>query len=545
MKLHVSKKSKFAPYKILILISVLAAIIFRFAGLFQPVSFDEFSHLFSAINYNPGMPIFNGHPPFISLIFHIASTISLNTVIFRSITVFFGFMTLFIGYLMCKKRGVDIKWYVLFAVLSTYVLFASLIIDIDGPFLTFFFTLFLYLLDSSEKGDRYLFAAGIVLAISMFTKYTTVILPVIAFLYLLAKKESPKKTAKTFLIILPVAALIFLLFPVFLPVQFHSTLERTASVFTVPYNLPSHLIQVLLASIWITPLFIIPLLFSLLSGSHRGRNKLFLLWIVMVIVFYSFIIYSDVHPLERYYMLMIPPLLIVASAYVSSVIDFKKYAPRIFVAAVLFMLFFSFLSAVPHRPLLNFYPKTAFLSAITSPNTYIYIQGGTGPAGFYLSLLPVVFVFLASFALFLLSFADRKRLKTYVAVIIALALGFNLFLTSEYMFSATGPDIKAINDDVVNYALANQLKEPVYLFRNSGLLYYLIDKYHDIRMFGFNYEFNSTGISEIVSSNGSVILVDFPQVNKESVLWKGLNSKCTLLNSSSSKGRTLGYIFSC
>jgi len=81
------------------------------------------------------------------------------------------------------------------------------------------------------------------------------------------------------------------------------------------------------------------------------------------------------------------------------------------------------------------------------------------------------------------------------------------------------------------------MKEPVYFFGATSN-FAMYKNVSDPRFLDFGDEF----INETFS--GTVFILDFPQINKESALWVSL-LKCKQLFKFSDKGDDLGYVFEC
>jgi hypothetical protein len=109
---------------------------------------------------------------------------------------------------------------------------------------------------------------------------------------------------------------------------------------------------------------------------------------------------------------------------------------------------------------------------------------------------------------------------------------------------AAAPNINKVSGQLIDYSLHGNLSKPIYVFRNYALKYYLGETYGEINTLDFDIENNSQEVEKILSSGGTVLVIDFPKINEDSLFWQGLQG-CKLLKSFEDKNVVLGYVFSC
>lgn len=167
----------------------------------------------------------------------------------------------------------------------------------------------------------------------------------------------------------------------------------------------------------------------------------------------------------------------------------------------------------------------------------------------YIVFSSIIFSFFFAFLfLMLFLFLKNKKIKTiFLILFLSISLAFNAFMYTEMVFNLTHPNIDKISKQTINYALENKLDAPIYVFRNYALKYYLEPKYGqgNVIQLDFKDEYDNNTLDAIKTSKGTVLVVDFPAINKQSDLWKFLSDKCTLTKSFEDKNENVGYVFSC
>ena len=85
----------------------------------------------------------------------------------------------------------------------------------------------------------------------------------------------------------------------------------------------------------------------------------------------------------------------------------------------------------------------------------------------------------------------------------------------------------------------NQLPGPFYVFRDYAAQYYLGAK---AKNFDFTSDVNE--VSQDLGKGGTLVVVDFPDLDKQSGLWKEFQ-RCELRKTVEDESWPLGYVFSC
>ncbi|MFH1316317.1 MAG: glycosyltransferase family 39 protein [Candidatus Woesearchaeota archaeon] len=551
----------------ILLIIILIAILIRIFGIGNILTNDESAYSFSIRDREFFSTSNANQPP----LFHwtgavIYAIFPFDTIGIRLQPFIFSILNILIVYLICKrffskKIGLMAAGIMAF---SYWHVFGSLMIETNGSSLMFFSlaSIYYYFRFNDEKNYKYLAVSGIFFGLAFLTRITAILLIGIIGLYHLWQTKKVWKTAKDISLFVMIGGIIYSIFPIlsFLidPFFFYQA--------TIGHNLSyvqggglfsiSILIQFLQALIISSPLFIGLLLVYLINFDKKRYNKkelMFLIQIIVVFLFYTLIVKDPFRPVERYFMILIPGLSILGAIGISK-FRFSKKELMFSAISLLLLLVLLYIPNLMESRFIPFYPKTGFINEAIDLNWNFLVPftGGSGPAGFYITFTTIALGFILAFGFLLIGIyfilmKKNKVARIFILLFLAASFAYNFVLIEEYLFSSANPDIGMINVQIKDYALENDLNEPVYIFRNFALRYYIGEKYDDVRFLDFN---NDTAESaailgqELGEEKASVLFIDFPSIDKDGNLFKTLN-ECKKRKTFSDKGQTIGYVFEC
>ncbi|MGV8150744.1 MAG: ArnT family glycosyltransferase [Candidatus Woesearchaeota archaeon] len=446
---------------------------------------------------------------------------------------------------------------------------------------------------SHFRKNYWLYLAGISFGLAMLTKLNAILIVLILIIYYFFKKipwsshkDNNKKTyrnlillihnfIKNFSIIGITSLLIFSIFPIlayFTDWSYFTIVMGHTAVFSNPsFNISLLLIQFFLAIVWIGPFLIGSYFLKLIL--FEKKDILMNIWIIVVAIFFTFVVQENFRPLERYFFVILPALSILAANTITKFKFEKKHLVIFLISTIFFTISFFLLNI--NNETIPFYPKTEFITKALEFqwNFNVPFTGDQGPIGMNVafSMIAISFIITATLLVimayyFLLekkkeyaNFSLNKKIKnnekkssnkkiskalSYLFLMfLAITFSYNIFMLQEMIFNTTHPNIDKINKETIAYANSVNLKEPVFVFRNNAFKYYIGYKYQNIQMLDFRDEYNMTTIQRI-RSGGSIIIIDFPSINKNSPLWTEIN-ECTKIKEFSDKGQILGHIFEC
>lgn len=531
--------------KIFFLILILALII-RLPGLFHFAAVDEIGWL----SWDEWK---NWHPPLSILVHSFFRLVFGNFVwVSKLLLMLVGLANICLVYLIARRvyNNKSALFSAAIMAFSAYSILASLQIDIDGSFLMFFYLLssFSFVEFEQTKKRKWKVLTGVFAGLAILTKYPGIFILGILFVYKILKEKKVAGAIRLFIPITLIALSIFSIFPISSLIigsgSFTDSINHLVKyVSPGEFNLALLVIQYLLSVIWLGPFFLFLLLLSLKKVGRK--DYLFLIWIFVIIIFYTFVNSDNFKPIERYFAILVAPLSLIIGNYLSKIKLNKKHLmifSIVFLFSTITLLMFN-----GQGDFIPFYPKTAFIQrAIDFEwNFYLPITGSSGPIGFFVNFNVIAYSFIfTSAAAFVLFFMKPRAFKVLVCLLLAVSISYNFFIVQEYLTSSTTPSVNKVSYELLDYSTTNHLEEPIYVFRNKVFRHYLQDFYDDIRIINFDSEFNQDKVDDIRSNAKTVIVIDFPTMNKESFLWQEINA-CKKEGEFSDKGVILGYVFIC
>ena len=510
----------------------------RIAGLDAPLFSDEI-HLKEKTIENI-QHIVHKSPP---LSTEILKMFGPDTVHLRLFSLICNILTLFIIYNLSKKiyNKKTLFFSFFLYVFSFYSILSSLIIT-DEPLLIFLFTLcfFFYLKYEKTKSRLSYILSGIVLGLILLTKYTGILVFIILSLYKLITSRNLLKTIINLSPIFIIALIIFSIFPIMdynlflftLNNLFRSTTGETISILS----------KLVILILWTTPLLLGLALLSLFK--IEKKDLLFWIWIIIVLSFNLFIMPRG--GFSEYFMILLPPLIILSSKYLSTIKLDKKYIPLGFISFIIFYITFIILNLnsrimFPHI-IGNYFNAVKHLNF-----NFMLPYAINASSWFGVSFLAILFMLILSFFFFFILILFKQYRKIALILFISLGLSYNLFLDGEYLLHLSQPDIDKIIYEMVDYTKENNLKYPVYTTNKA-----ISDQIYDYKLYPdrikiMQYRIDDKTIDyfsdNLSKEGGTIVFLDFTAKIKKEDLDKIEN--CNLIKTFSDKGQTLGYIYEC
>jgi hypothetical protein len=365
------------------------------------------------------------------------------------------------------------------------------------------------------------------------------------------------------------------------------------------FNLVLLLSQLALALFMMGPFYIFGVLASLkkwwISKDEDNNKKILLyLWIAVIFIFYLFGLRGYERSFERYLIAAMPAICILCADFISGLIsevmpknreekkgnirtisklskkNTIKYLSILVMAFILGLILFFSLN-FSHTNYISFYPKTAYFENVMKLHWDFFVPftGNAGPLGFYIHFKIIIISFIMLFISLSAYFLTNSKRQAVMIVILSLGFlfAYNIFLIQEFSFSTTSLDIDMVSKEMVRYVneryttinlvvnstVAQDIgeynlneKHNMFLFRNYAMQFYfnrgILEKYN-IFVLDFENESSENASSKVLG--GTVLIVDFPVINKKSTLWVALQEECYLSKTFEDKGQTVGYIFEC
>ena len=511
---------------------------------------DGFKNFSKVVSEHPPLPIF--------LYSLFGEAFGNSNFAIRLVPFTFAMLSILLTYFLAKEifdKKTALASAIVMAVSFWHTL-ATLQVDIDGSILTFMFlaAFFCYIKFEKTKERTWIFITGIFFGLSLLTKLPGILVFPILGLYALFSRKNFKDILWHFFVIGLIGTGVFFggmgLSYLAGFNLFDSILEHTNGAVSLKISfLP--LIYIL---IWGTPLLVFTPFLSF--GKFKKEHILFAVWCIVPLFFYLFAGIPGLSPFDRYLMILIPALSILAGNYIGENFDTKCFKRLFFSGAVFFVLIF----------VLNINPDYvahnlgSYVSNILNLkwNFYFPITGSSG-AMFGMNFASIAIGYFIGGVLFL--FLILNKFREYVLpVFLGLVFAFNIFMVQELAFHAANPDFNKAITDVSDYFVEHKLPYPIYTNQFSYLYYLNLEsEYHtslrqtdkffwfsyDARDYSQNYfNFSDKFDNMIKSKEGTILLVDFPIMDKNSEFWKAINL-CRNTKTFYSKGFPVGYVFEC
>ncbi len=539
------------------LIIIFAIFVFiRFFGLGQFYHQDEYRWV-SIANSAVFGDLSSPHPPIMELSLSLAGRF-FGYDNLRVVPFVFSLFNLLMIYLLARRLGGRKTAYfaVGLFVVSVYSLIANLQIDIDGAILPFFVLLsyYFYLKVTVDKDKRFIWlflvavVGGFLAKISFFLFVAA--LAVHHLLALFTDKKF-KVDIKKLLILLAVVMLLALGVYVFYNFE-NSRILEYASGFKV-FNFGSRsyfdlFLRLFKFFIWLSPILFLPVMAGLFRREIFTKHRVWFIYILFNLIFYLIIFDFTRLPIERYFMFIIAPAILISVDLLSSLVlrinpstplrTSKKY---LFLSLGGFLLLLIVTATVSYE-ILPLNPKIAYLDKLKSLNFnfLIPLTGGSGPIGFYVSAQFILWTWFVSVGTLLASFFTKKYREILIMIFITFGVGYNIILSSEHLFGNLYGSVDRITKESVDYVINNKEINGVITYYDAGVYYLKINNKYDSRFYTAP---NRDYTIKLTEYRGHYLIVDFPAIDKKSEYWR-LISRCNLDKKFMDK-YVDSYIFDC
>lgn len=487
------------------------------------------------------------HPPVMQTLFSLGGKL-FGYDHLRLVPFFFGILNLVLIYIVALKLTGNKKMAYLasgFYIINVYALIASLMVDIDGTLMPFLVlsAYYFYLKIFKDNNKKFIPLLVLVMLAGFFTKLSYVLFAgalVIEYLWTLYDDGKFKyKIKKTALSLVALGIIVTGIYVVYgkLDPRFaeYSTNFKFLNFGSRKYF--DLFLRFFKFVIWFSPLLLLPMTYGLFKRDIFKKYRVWYIYSLFNFLFYLVIFDFATLPIERYFMFIVIPAVLIGADVIYSLFYENKFNKKYLISSVavfLLVLFWIFLGSYEAMPL---NPKEAYIDKLKNLdfNFLIPLTGGSGPIGFYGSAL---FILLAWFICATGLFLNKK--KWALSFFVVFGVGYNILLSLE---NQTGFEYGSVNDITkksVDYVIGNSEVASVVTYYDAGVYYLKIgDKYT-----GRFYTAPSRDYSQRLKTHrGHYMIVDFPAIRKDSAYWQ-LISRCKLDKKFTDK-YVDSYIFDC
>jgi hypothetical protein len=551
--------------RILFLCTILIVIflLLRLPGISLSYYQDEWKNI-SASESAIGAGSFFAHPPFMQMFFVISNNIfGANN--FRFSPLIFSLASLFLLYLVAKNRyGQKTALYVLaLYTICFYGVWGSLIADIDGSILPFFFLLSVYTYDKWAKAPEISkwkwFVLLIITCLGGFLlklSFVLVIGTLLAdFLWNNRKgitfKDISKYVIGTFvfgLIYIVLLYFIQFIYPAFNIGFMLGHAEAYAG--NIGRNWIQIVIQAVKAIFYLSPLLLIPIVF--IDKEIFRKTRLFSIYLLFGFIFYFVIFDFSRGALDKYLMFSIVPLAIVIGTIISKFFSVRGHNEKNqIIRSIIFGLGICIILLASNfldQTIPALYPKEEWFGKV------IYLQwnflnpfnGGSGPLGFYVSFFFIVMSYISSAIVGIIAFFEKEWRKEAMIILILIGLTYNGVFIEELLFGKINGNSSKVTREAVSFIINSKDINGVITYNDIGAYeLYKAGKY--IRRF-YAIPQSEEGYKKVFSDNvekggGYFLVVNIPRISEKSFYMEFL-VKCNIAFQAEDKKIT-ATVYSC
>jgi hypothetical protein len=540
--------------KHILLVLIFLIFVVRLSGLNIAIYDDEANFAFSVSNMNElgfnesyYSPVFFNvlYIPFIALF-------GVSIALFRFVPYVFGVINLALLYLFAKRNyGRKVAYGSVFLMAASfYASLASLQFDVEGSMIMFtvLATFFSYKEYERSKKSFWLILCGLFLGATFVNKYNTVYIAVVLGIYsLVQSKYDFRKTFKD-LFPLGLSALSVVLFYLWIAVVSSPNWWNFVSIVGVQryVGVPFNPIALFMFLLWSTPLLFGFYILSIVSW--KKENRLYVLWITIPILFYTFI--SPFGAFDRYLMNTIPAMSILGGIYLSKIRFNRKHIIFASMISVISYLFMLVLNSIPLR-YVSRSPSSYFQHLLSFNFNFLFSYTSSSGPTFGVSFLIILITFCLSAVLLFFIVISKRTLKfaTFCLVLfLAINIAFNAILIQEQIFHVQGSNPSQATYDMLAYVKEHNLSYPIYS-NDSGILFYIDKDYRTsnetIGLPDNELDAEATQtINQVNSVGGTILLLNWPPIPKESPI-HSITKLCLLEKEWNSNGNMIGQIYIC
>ena len=475
-------------YHFIIGIVFLFFIFTHISGIDSPYHQDEYKWVFySHPELTPPGTV--PHPPLTEFIYTRLGPI-VGDFNFRLIPFFFGILNFFLLFYLTKIifNKKTALWTVSLFTISFYSLLASLMVDVDGALIPFFFLLMAIgyfkwkkTLETGEKIQWKWIFLLLIGAVGGFLIKVSAVLPIIAIFldFLIQKKvfSDKKKIIKYVLYagggILVLVAVLFLaklVFPFF-------NLEYSMNYWKHFANSSSFLnrgwfqtfIQFFKAVLYTSPLLLIPVLF--IDREIFKKTRAFFLFLFIGLFFYLFVFDFSIGALDRYLQFMVIPLCIISGAIFSQAFEnLLGKVKRVHIISLVLIVILLFCVQFFSHFIPALHPKSEWLGRAFSLRwNFLYpFSGGSGPLGFYMSFLFMALSWILTVLLAFVVFFKSHLKNIFLVTIFSIGLVYNFAFSEEYLFGMINGSAPKVLAGAVRFIKNNPDIKMVTVYNDNG-----------------------------------------------------------------------------
>lgn len=283
-------------------------------------------------------------------------------------------------------------------------------------------------------------------------------------------------------------------------------------------------IQFAKAVMYLSPLLVLPGLF-VDKDTFRKARPLFL-FVILGLLFYLAAFDFSLGALDRYFQFLVLPLTVIAGAVFAKVwssnVD-KISRPDVVAVTLVSIGIFALQFFEQFVPPL--YPKSEWLSRLVSFkwNFLFPFTGGSGPLPFYVSFQFIALFWIVSTVFVALASINRKVAKKSLFAVIIFGLVYNALFIEEYMAGKINGNTSRLVTNSVEFIENNSDVERVIVYNdNGGWEIKRLGKYAR-RMYATP-QFEGTYEKFLSDFQGHMLYINIPRIYDHNLYWQYIDS---------------------
>ncbi len=541
---------------ILGLILVILFFFLRLSGVSLPYHQDEWKNVSASATVEKAGSFF-AHPPLTQIMFVTAHEV-FGVDYFRLFPLFFALASAVLLYLVVRYR-INKKvalWASILYAISFYSILGSLVPDVDGAILPFFFLLSVYAYDrwtDSQKLKWFLLLIGS-LVIGFLIKLSFVlVIGTLVVDYIIShwKNMTFRKVALDTVALVGfgfVYVVLLYLIQFIYPAFNIGIMFGHANQFTD--NLGRNWIQIIIqgmkAIFYLSPLLLIPILF--INKEIFRRTRIFFIYLILGFIFYFILFDFSRGALDKYLMFAIVPLAVIVGTILGDIFSssnkINKKSWFIFLGlGIIVSAFFLALNFLTHS-VVPLYPKEEWFYRVIRFEWNILnpFNGGSGPMGFYVSFLFIVSSFISSLILGIIGFFKKDWRKQIAILLITIGIVYNGVFIEEFLLGKINGSAPEVLKSTISFITKTDSIKKIISYNDIGN--------HELSMIG-KYEnrfyaapnFEADHQKRFSEFNGQYLVVDIPHLYENGFYGKFFG-QCQILFETSS-GKITGRVYNC
>lgn len=533
----------------------------RLPGIGLPYHQDEWKNVAAAADPNSG-PYWT-HPPLFQIVFRAGNTL-VGQDHFRVLPLLFSIGSFVLLYFIVRKRsGTRAALFsVFFFSICFYNVLGSLMPDVDGAIIPFFFLLSVYLYDkwndAEEKQKKQFFTLLILSLLVGFLIKLNFVLVIGALLTDYVWNHRQEITVKKLLCWFCGGALFTALYVALLYI-----IQAIYPSFTIAGMLGHAnqfapdvgreylqiVVQGIKAVYYLSPLLLVPLV--LMSKKVVLQTRIFLIYIIFGLFFYLILFDFSRGALDKYLMFLIVPLSVLVGTLCADIFreqnvksreDIRNGKWSLGIGVLLSLLLLS-LNFVP-QAVAALYPKTEWFARILHGhwNVLTPLTGGSGPLGFYVSFLFIATSFFVSFVVVLVAMYRPQWKRSALTILILIGLTYNGVFAEELLFGKINGNVAEALTNTIAFVAHTDSIQKVLTYNDSGAAALVkIGKYGGRFYATPTYEQGHK--EKFAVFDGAYMVIDIPHLY-ENGFYGQFFSNCKVLYETTS-GRITGRVYDC